>query len=110
MVVTLNPYSNCGKCPSCRNGRVNACEHNETMGVQRNGAMCEYVAMPWQKVIPAAAGMTPKECALIEPMSVGFHAVNRAQVAALGIVQPGVKLLRQPFTADEGLAQGPALP
>ena len=37
-------------------------------------------------------------------------AVNRAQVAALGIVQPGVKLLRQPFTADEGLAQVPALP
>lgn len=86
MVVTLNPYSNCGKCPSCRNGRVNACEHNETMGVQRNGAMCQYVAMPWQKVIPAAAGMKPDECALIEPMSVGFHAVNRAEVTDIDTV------------------------
>lgn len=86
MVVTLNPYSNCGKCPSCRNGRVNACEHNETMGVQRNGAMCEYVAMPWQKVIPAAEGMMPRECALIEPMSVGFHAVSRAAVTDIDTV------------------------
>ena len=40
MNVTLNPYTNCGKCASCRSGRVNACEHNETLGVQRNGVMC----------------------------------------------------------------------
>lgn len=33
MSVTVNPYTNCGKCASCRNGRVNACEHNETLGV-----------------------------------------------------------------------------
>ena len=41
MVVTVNPYTNCGKCASCRNGRPNACQHNETLGVQRNGAMRE---------------------------------------------------------------------
>ena len=41
MSVTLNPYTNCGTCASCRNGRVNACEHNETLGVQRNGVMSE---------------------------------------------------------------------
>ena len=29
MSVTVNPYTNCGKCASCRNGRVNACEHNK---------------------------------------------------------------------------------
>ena len=69
MVVTVNPYTNCGKCASCRNGRVNACEHNETLGVQRWGAMCEYIALPWEKVIPAGL-LTPRTCALIEPMSV----------------------------------------
>lgn len=79
MSVTLNPYTNCGKCTSCRNGRVNACEHNETLGVQRNGVMCEYAVMPWQKVIPAPS-MSSRDCALIEPMSVGFHAVSRGQV------------------------------
>ena len=79
MVVTVNPYTNCGKCASCRNRRVNACEHNETLGVQRNGAMTEYVVLPWQKVIPAD-GISVRDCALIEPMSVGFHAVARGQV------------------------------
>lgn len=85
MVVTCNPYTNCGKCASCRNGRVNACEHNETLGVQRNGAMRERIALPWEKVIPAGL-LTPRTCALIEPMSVGFHAVSRAQVTDIDVV------------------------
>ena len=85
MIVTVNPYTNCGKCASCRNGRVNACQHNETLGVQRWGAMCEYLSLPWEKVIPAGQ-LTPRTCALIEPMSVGFHAVSRAQVTDIDVV------------------------
>ena len=85
MTVTCNPYTNCGKCASCRNGRVNACQHNETLGVQRNGAMKEYIVLPWEKVIPAGL-LTPKTCALVEPMSVGFHAVSRAQVTDIDVV------------------------
>lgn len=85
MDVTIDPYSNCGKCPSCHNERANACEHNETLGVQRNGAMREYMAMPWQKIIPAV-GLSRQEIALIEPMSVGFHAVNRAEVTDIDTV------------------------
>lgn len=85
MVVTCNPYTNCGKCTSCRNGRANACQHNETLGVQRNGVMSEYVVLPWEKVIPADK-LTAKECALVEPMSVGFHAVDRVQVTDIDTV------------------------
>ena len=85
MIVTVNPYTNCGKCASCHNGRVNACEHNETLGVQRWGAMRELLVLPWEKVIPAE-GLDPRTCALIEPMSVGFHAVNRAQVTDIDVV------------------------
>lgn len=85
MVVTVNPYTNCGKCASCRNGRVNACQHNETLGVQRNGSMRELIALPWEKVIPAGQ-LDPRTCALIEPMSVGFHAVSRAQVTDIDVV------------------------
>lgn len=85
MTVTVNPYTNCGKCASCRNGRVNACEHNETLGVQRWGAMCEYLSLPWAKVIPAGQ-LSARTSALIEPMSVGFHAVSRAQVTDIDVV------------------------
>lgn len=85
MTVTINPYTNCGKCASCRNDRVNACEHNETLGVQRWGAMREYLTLPWQKVIPVGS-LSARTSALVEPMSVGFHAVNRAQVSDIDVV------------------------
>ena len=85
MVVTCNPYTNCGKCASCRNLRVNACQHNETLGVQRNGAMQEFIVLPWEKVIPTGR-LTTKVSALVEPMSVGFHAVDRAQVTDIDVV------------------------
>ena len=85
MVVTCNPYTNCGKCASCRNQRVNACQYNETLGVQRHGAMKEYIILPWEKVITAGQ-LSPKTTALVEPMSVGFHAVSRAQVTDIDVV------------------------
>ena len=82
---TVNPYTNCGKCPSCRNGRPNACQFNQTFGVQRHGAMCEYIAVPWTKVL-ADNEISPKDFALVEPMSVGFHAVSRANVTDIDTV------------------------
>lgn len=85
MTVTVNPYTSCGKCSSCRKGRPNACEFNETLGVQRNGAMSEYIAVPWTKIIPAP-GISPRDCALIEPLSVGFHAVDRGAVTDIDTV------------------------
>lgn len=84
-VVTVNPYTNCGHCASCRNGRVNACQNNETLGVQRDGAMREFICLPWQKIIPVK-GVSARDCALIEPMSVGFHAVDRGQVTDIDFV------------------------
>lgn len=85
MSVTVNPYTACGKCPSCRQRRPNTCRDNQTLGVQRHGAMQEYIAVPWEKVI-AAEGLSVKECALIEPMSVGFHAVSRGGVTDIDTV------------------------
>lgn len=85
MSCTLNPYTSCGDCPSCRNGRPNACRFNQTFGVQRDGAMCEYKAVPWQKIIVDDV-LTPRQFALVEPMSVGFHAVSRALVTDLDFV------------------------
>src|SRR5437764_11456304 len=37
--VTVSPYKSCGRCTSCQQGRPNACEFNETLGVQRDGAL-----------------------------------------------------------------------
>ncbi|MBK7097104.1 MAG: zinc-binding alcohol dehydrogenase family protein [Sphingobacteriales bacterium] len=85
MACTVNPYTNCGKCASCRNGRVNACEINETMGVQRDGAMAEYIAIPYNKLL-TDGNISVRDFALVESMSVGFHAVSRAEVTDLDYV------------------------
>jgi len=76
--VTMSPYTNCGKCASCRRNRPNACQFNETLGVQRDGAMAEYIAMPAEKLYPAKLSI--KELCLVEPLTVGFHAVARGRV------------------------------
>ena len=78
--VTLSPYTNCGVCPSCRRGRINACQRNETLGVQRDGAMTEYILAPAKALYPAKLSL--KELALVEPLTVGAHAVARGRVTA----------------------------
>ena len=76
--VALCPYTSCGQCSSCRLGRTNACQFNQTLGVQRDGALAEFVAMPAEKLYPAK--LTVKELCLVEPLTVGFHAVARGSV------------------------------
>jgi 2-desacetyl-2-hydroxyethyl bacteriochlorophyllide A dehydrogenase len=78
--VAIFPYTSCGKCASCRRGRPNACQFNETLGVQRDGALTEFIVMPPEKLYPAK--LTTKELCLIEPFTVGFHAVSRGRVTA----------------------------
>jgi len=78
--VALCPYTSCGQCASCRNGRSNACQFNQTLGVQRDGAVTEFIAMPREKLFPAK--LTIKELCLVEPLTVGFHAVARGRVSA----------------------------
>ena len=38
-------YPNRGKCASCLRGRPNTCQFNETLGVQRDGALLEKIWM-----------------------------------------------------------------
>jgi threonine dehydrogenase-like Zn-dependent dehydrogenase len=76
--VTMSPYTSCGKCASCLRSRPNACQFNETLGVQRDGALTEYIAMPPEKLY--AANLNIKELCLVEPLTVGFHAVARGKV------------------------------
>ncbi len=79
MKVTINPYLNCGVCIACRKGRPNACVDNKTMGVRRPGAMTEFISIHWEK-LHASATLSLKELALIEPLTVGFHAAARGRV------------------------------
>ena len=78
-IVTANPYFNCGSCYSCERGIVNACTTNQTMGVQRDGAFAEYVAMPVERIYKNN-NLSAKSLALVEPFTISYHAMNRASV------------------------------
>ena len=79
MIVACNPYFNCGKCYSCRRGKVNVCQDNQTMGVQREGAFAEYITMPVERIYDGK-GLDPKLLALIEPFCISYHGISRANV------------------------------
>jgi len=83
--VTVSPYTNCGVCPACKIGRVNTCEFNQTLGVQRDGALTEYITVPHEKVFVSEV-LNFKELALVEPLSVGYHAANRARICETDMV------------------------
>jgi len=86
MVVTCNPYFNCGHCYSCQRGMYNCCMTNQTMGVQREGAFSEYITMPVERIyngknIPADL------LAMIEPFCISYHGMKKAKI------QPGEQVL-----------------
>ena len=81
MIVTCNPYYNCGKCYSCQRGLVNCCEHNETLGCQRDGAFSDYVVMPLERIYDGK-GLPARTLALIEPFCISYHGVKRADLKA----------------------------
>lgn len=82
--VTVSPYTSCGRCPSCERGRPNACQFNQTLGVQRDGALTEFIAVRADRLY--RADLSLKELCLVEPLTVGFHAAARGRVAAGDIV------------------------
>ena len=77
--VTVSPYTNCGKCSACRRGRWNCCRHNQTLGVQREGALTEFIVASWRKLYRSPK-LCLRELALVESLTVGFHAVDRGRV------------------------------
>ncbi|EXL04699.1 sorbitol dehydrogenase [Brucella anthropi] len=79
--VIVLPYTNCGECSSCRKGRLNACRYNKTLGVQQNGGLADQIVLPAEKLILNET-LSPRHLALVEPLSVGFHAVERGRVQA----------------------------
>ena len=78
-IVTANPYFNCGTCYSCTRGHVNCCTDNKTMGVQRDGCFSEYITMPVERIYDGK-GLSAKQLALVEPFTISYHALHRAEI------------------------------
>ncbi len=83
---SVEPYMNCQQCHACRQGNSNCCEQLKVLGVMMDGGLTERMILPARKLHPANR-LAPEQCALVETLAIGCHAVNR------GNPQPGEHVL-----------------
>jgi 2-desacetyl-2-hydroxyethyl bacteriochlorophyllide A dehydrogenase len=76
MRCAVEPYFNCGHCPTCRRGKTNCCVNLKVFGVHIDGGMREMALVPLAKLHPSST-LSFEQLALVEPLSIGAHAVSR---------------------------------
>jgi 2-desacetyl-2-hydroxyethyl bacteriochlorophyllide A dehydrogenase len=79
--VSIIPYMHCGKCIACRNGKTNCCTDMKVLGVHIDGGMRELIAVPVSHLL-VTNGLTLDQAAVLEPLSIGAHAVRRSGLQA----------------------------
>ncbi len=81
-VATVNPVMSCGTCAQCRAGAEQACPNRSVIGVDPavSSAFADKMLAPAANVIPLPDTMPIEYGALIEPLSVGYHAVQRGGI------------------------------
>jgi len=76
--VAVDPNINCGTCYYCKKGMTNFCEKWEAVGVTRQGAYAELVAVPASNVYLVPQGLPLERFAFVEPVSCVLHGLDRA--------------------------------
>lgn len=70
----------CGSCSQCETGRTNLCRSYWTVGLQRNGGLAEYVAVPASACLEVASlALTEETVSLPQPMSIAVHSMRRGR-------------------------------
>ncbi|WEG11085.1 zinc-binding alcohol dehydrogenase family protein [Pullulanibacillus sp. KACC 23026] len=77
--VTVIPYLACGECVACRRGKTNCCAQMKVLGVHIDGGMTEKISVPHENLIKTD-GLSLDESTVVEPLSIGAHAVRRAGI------------------------------
>jgi alcohol dehydrogenase len=78
---SVEPYINCQACYPCRRGHTNCCEHHQTIGVMCDGGLTEKILLPARKMHPANK-LSAEQCALVETLAIGCHAIDRGNPQA----------------------------
>ena len=63
----------CGHCRNCRAGRRHLCINTSSVGVNRDGAVAEYVVIPESNVWLHRDGMDPDLAAIFDPLGNAVH-------------------------------------
>jgi 2-desacetyl-2-hydroxyethyl bacteriochlorophyllide A dehydrogenase len=76
-LCAVEAYYFCGTCPACRSGKTNCCQNLRVLGVHIDGGHTSFMAVPVDK-LHRAVSLTPDQIALVEPLVIGAHGVERA--------------------------------
>ncbi len=79
-VVASGAGISCGKCKRCKELRTNLCEKYVTLGLNRDGGMAEYVAVPTSTLVKVPTGLSLNAAGIAQPLAVGLHAARRSGV------------------------------
>jgi 2-desacetyl-2-hydroxyethyl bacteriochlorophyllide A dehydrogenase len=77
----VEAYLHCGQCIACRVGRTNCCVQLQYFGVHIDGGMRPWMIIPLVKLHPSPQ-LSLDQLALVEMLTIGAHAVDRAEVQA----------------------------
>lgn len=77
--LTILPYIHCNACIACRSNKPNCCVNMKVCGVHMDGGMTEYMVIPYNSLVNGA-DLSLNELALVEPLSIGAHAIKRAGI------------------------------
>ncbi len=81
--VCIENHMHCGECEFCLEGRINVCRRARSIGFSLPGGFGQHVAVPERFAIPLPDAVSFEVGALIQPLSVAYHAVvRRGRVAA----------------------------
>lgn len=81
--VVVEPTVSCGHCQACRRGLTHVCQHLRFLGIDADGALQQFWAVPANRLHQVPAAISDDDAALIEPLAVAVHDVR------LAAVQPG---------------------
>jgi threonine dehydrogenase-like Zn-dependent dehydrogenase len=78
--VAVDPIIWCGHCPACLRGHFPACTSLKLVGIDLDGGFSEFMKVPESMLYKVTEKISDEHAALVEVLSIGFHACNRAGV------------------------------
>ncbi|MGC6455157.1 MAG: zinc-binding alcohol dehydrogenase family protein [Coraliomargaritaceae bacterium] len=76
-LCAIEPYFSCGNCPACAIGKTNCCKNLEVLGVHIDGGHQHFLTIQ-PRYLHKSSLLKPDQLALVEPLAIGAHAVERA--------------------------------
>jgi threonine 3-dehydrogenase len=87
--VTAEGHITCGKCRSCRTGRAHLCGKTQGVGIHRDGAMAEFLAVPETNVFVIPEDISDNLASIFDPLGNAVHAALETELIGEDVLITG---------------------